>query len=83
MLRSLHSKARPGVVSWENVAEMLAKRFVTTDHPVCAASEAVFFLMAQLLLLFQEGNYTRLRAFAYPLKSLNSHLCWRLRIEGW
>jgi hypothetical protein len=32
------------------------KRFVTTDHPVCAASEAVFFLMAQPPLLFQEGN---------------------------
>jgi hypothetical protein len=32
------------------------KRFVTTDHPVCAASEAVFFLLAQPPLLFQEGN---------------------------
>jgi hypothetical protein len=36
--------------------ECIAKRFVTTDHPVGAASEAVFFLMAQPPLLFQEGN---------------------------
>src|SRR3989442_15960057 len=30
--------------------------FRESDHPVCAASERIFFLMAQPPLLFQEGN---------------------------
>jgi hypothetical protein len=34
----------------------IAKRFVATDHPVCAASEAVFILNGAATLPFQEGN---------------------------
>jgi len=32
------------------------KHFDMTDHPVCAASEAVFLFTAQPPLLYQEGN---------------------------
>ena len=46
------------------------EHFVTTDHPVCAASEAVFFLMAQPPLLFQEGNTPASRLSLTHLKAL-------------
>jgi len=39
-----------------NVPECISEVFSRTDHPVCAAAEAVFFLLAQPPLLFHEGN---------------------------
>jgi len=39
-----------------NVQKCISIVFSRTDYRVCAASEAVFFLLAQPPLLFQEGN---------------------------
>jgi hypothetical protein len=50
---------------WRILQKCLRNISSTTDHPGRAASEAVFFLMAQPPLLFQEGN---------TLASRHSHL---------